>query len=279
LTRLKNWPSPQAKEWVYEFATAACTNPSTRALIAIGSIVRQVPKTNDVDLVYVLRGHRVSLADRPLDVDLRVYDAADVPALVRKGHDVLGWALSFGEVICEQDEYWSALRRKFRPVPLPDPCTSESRAATTEERYRDLRTLGDEEAAREQLVSALTHRAWARLLKAGVYPTSRPEVPKQLRDVGADTLADALEAVLGGQLIDLPIETADPRSAGANYRSPTESLGKRTERRLTEGLEDFARGRSYGPFRTGEEAAAFLRTTTGRKHTRRRKRRVGGGHR
>jgi hypothetical protein len=42
----------------------------------------------------------------------------------------------------------------------------------------------------------LTHRARAALLRAGVFPASRPELPAQLRQIRESTLAKDLEAAL-----------------------------------------------------------------------------------
>lgn len=58
--------------------------------------------------------------------------------------------------------------------------------------------MGDEDAAREQLISYLTHLGRAALIEAGVFPASRPEVPQQLRRIGRRALADDLEQALSG---------------------------------------------------------------------------------
>jgi hypothetical protein len=55
---------------------------------------------------------------------------------------------------------------------------------------------GDSDAAHEQLVTLLTHRAWASLLRNNVHPASRPELPDQLRSVGEQSLANSLEQAL-----------------------------------------------------------------------------------
>ncbi len=42
----------------------------------------------------------------------------------------------------------------------------------------------------------LTHSAHERLLRAGVFPYSRPELPRQLRSIGENNLSKELEDVL-----------------------------------------------------------------------------------
>ena len=130
-------------------------------------------------------------------MDVRVYDGNAVPALIEAGHDLLGWALRYGRLICEHDDYWTQLQARWQMnPPLPDPAIAERRASKAEASYRELRRLGDVDAAHEQLISLLTHKAWARLLRSGVYPASRPELPAQLSSIGDQSLAKRLKKVL-----------------------------------------------------------------------------------
>ena len=61
----------------------------------------------------------------------------------------------------------------------------------------DLLAVGDVEAASEELMFAVTHVARAILLKEGVFPLSRPELPAQLRDSEPD-IARLLEDLISG---------------------------------------------------------------------------------
>ena len=195
---LRIWPSPDARRWVSSFATKVCADPNTLALVAIGSIVRDVTVVQDVDLVYIYRSHPPDVSGHPLDVDVRVYDGGEVPDLIAGGHDLLGWAMRYGVLICEHDGCWTRLKAKWRGgPPLPDPRIAETRAVRAEAFYRDFSQIGDRDAAQEQLVSLLTHRAWARLLRAGVYPASRPELAEQLRGIGDRSLAKRIDRLLG----------------------------------------------------------------------------------
>jgi hypothetical protein len=138
------------------------------------------------------------LSDHPIDVDIRVYGAAEVPELIERGHDLISWCLRFGYLICERGEYWSSLRREWNSkAPLPNAEIAAERERKAAALYEQLNRLGDAEAAHEQLLSVLTHRAWARLLRRGIHPASRPELPSQLRSIGEESLAAAIEQELG----------------------------------------------------------------------------------
>ena len=56
--------------------------------------------------------------------------------------------------------------------------------------------MGDEDAAQEQRLVALTQDARARLIRHRVYPASRPELPEQLLAIKEAELAETLEAIL-----------------------------------------------------------------------------------
>src|SRR5262245_53131045 len=73
LETIRAWPSPEAKRWVFAFAKRICPEANTRALIAIGSIVREPAAVYDADLIYIYRTHRPDLSDHPIDVDVRIY--------------------------------------------------------------------------------------------------------------------------------------------------------------------------------------------------------------
>jgi hypothetical protein len=197
---------------VSSFAKRVCADGNTLALVAIGSLVRDVASVQDVDLVYIYKSKPPDVFEHPLDVDIRVYDGDKVPSLIAGGHDLLGWAMRYGVLICEHDEYWSRLGAKWPGgAPLPDPAIAETRASRAEAFHHELRRLGDRDAAQEQLVSLLTHRAWARLLRAGVFPASRPELAEQLRGIGDRSLARKFDNVLNQRGTERMSSAVDPK--------------------------------------------------------------------
>jgi hypothetical protein len=182
---------------VISFADQICADSNTAALVLIGSAARGFEKPNDIDLLYIYEHHRPLCSDHPLDVDIRLYAADEIVTRLRSSQDLLSWSLRFGRLVCERKDYWKRLGASFADLPLPDPEVAEERARQAERIHDELCRVGDLAAADEQLLTFLTHRAWACLLRAAVHPASRPELPAQLRTVGHSALALRLEDALG----------------------------------------------------------------------------------
>ena len=83
-------------------------------------------------------------------------------------------------------------------LPFPSAEAADARADRAARAAEGLRAGGDDEAADEVRLAALTQRARARLLRVGIFPLSRPELPDQLVELGdielARQLADLLHA-------------------------------------------------------------------------------------
>jgi hypothetical protein len=62
----------------------------------------------------------------------------------------------------------------------------------------DLLDMGDSDAAEEELLSAASQLARALMLRSLVFPLSRSELPRQLRKIHIDRLANLLELLLVG---------------------------------------------------------------------------------
>ena len=107
------------------------------------------------------------------------------------------WAVRFGEPFLDKDHAWQAIVRRWEGhLPLPDPVVSLERAKSVHRHLEHMREVGDEDAFNELNVSYLSHRARAVLAAAGTFPASRPELPRQLRELGDTALAARLEAAL-----------------------------------------------------------------------------------
>ncbi len=197
LESVEKWPSVPAREWVEQFFRMAYNRADILAIVAFGSIVRDVSHSADVDLLFVYRSEKPSFATPPLDVDVKAYRKTDVESLVARGHELLCWSLRFGKVLHQKDRYWSDLQQMWaRHLPLPSATVAEERAERARRLLNDLRVIGDDDAVQEQSITMLTHQARACLIRARVFPASRPELPKQLRSIGeleiASLLTDAL---------------------------------------------------------------------------------------
>lgn len=198
LESVEKWPSVPAREWVEQFFRMAYNRAEILAIVAFGSIVRDVSYSADVDLLFVYRSEKPSFATPPLDVDVKTYRKTDVESLVARGHELLCWSLRFGKVLHQKDRYWSDLQQTWaRHLPLPSATVAEERAERARRLLDDLRVIGDDDAVQEQSITMLTHQARACLIRARVFPASRPELPKQLRSIGeleiASRLTDALQ--------------------------------------------------------------------------------------
>ena len=191
------WPDDEARDWARHLMDTAHQDAAVKAVVATGSAVRAVDHSNDLDLVLVYRTERPALDRAPISVDLRCYDHHDVTARLATGHSYLSWAVRFGRVLFERDRWWSQLRVRWNDRQLlPSAGQANERARRAEHWRDDLAASGDDDAAAELHLAALTHRARAALTSAGVFPQSRPELAAQLRGVGAHGLAERLDEAL-----------------------------------------------------------------------------------
>lgn len=191
------WPTAASMQWTESFLASARDGLSISAVIAIGSAVRPNGGAADLDLVVICREPLNLNRSRPMEVDLRVYRTNDVDRLIAEGHDVLGWAIKFGQVLFQRSGFWDMTLSRWKDdLPLPSPETPRMRARETRRRFLNVLEIGDLDAALEQAISYVTHLAWAKLLEAGTFPASRRELPSQLRAIDSQRLADSLQGLL-----------------------------------------------------------------------------------
>lgn len=197
LTYVLRWPTGASRDWVTRTLPELCANESVLAVVLLGSAIRPADSSFDFDCLYVYKGARPVFPRAPAEVDIRGFDSARIEQFIADGHDLLTWSIKLGRVVCERDGYWSKLRAEWlERMPFPSADVADKRAAKAEELLGELRQVGDEDAAVEQLVTALTHRARAALLRAAVFPASRPELPNQLREIGEFHLAQSLQSAM-----------------------------------------------------------------------------------
>ena len=197
LAGVRSWPSEAARAWTRAAAARARRDPAVLALVASGSAVRGAGRSDDLDLVLVYEAQRPVLPRPPIDVDLRAYERADAARRLAAGHDYLSWTVRFGRVLVQRGAWWDALRADWLGrLALPSAADADARARAAGRLSRELLAAGDRDAAAEQRISMLTHRARARLSEAGVFPRSRSELAGQLRGVGEAALADRLARAL-----------------------------------------------------------------------------------
>lgn len=194
---VRKWPSKRARKWSEEFVWSAAKQSNIKAIIVLGSAIRNVSKIADIDFIIIYSNIKPKLNSPPIDVDIRAYDKSIVAKLLSEGHELLGWAVKLGCVVYERNRYWTNLRSNWVDrLKFPSMDDAMARAAKAENLYHDLSAMGDKDAANEQFITMLTHLARARLLGAGVFPTSRPELVRQLREISENELADKLAEAL-----------------------------------------------------------------------------------
>lgn len=194
-------PTEHSRQWLHALLRRAEADTNLLALVAIGSSVRAGVPSDDLDVLAPCRDRRALAEKAPIEVDLRKVDLDGVDERVRAGDPILVSALRFGRPLFDRDRTWTDLASRWSDsLPLPDPAVADRCAASAEKIMETLREIGDEDAFREHRLTWLTHRARARLIRAGVHPRSRPELPAQLRDLGDTDLAESLREALAYRL-------------------------------------------------------------------------------
>lgn len=196
LEKIKNWPSAESKQWVETFLRKDISSYDISAVVIFGSIVRNVDYCADVDLLIIYTDKKPKIYP-PIDVDVRIYKESEVESLIRDGNEVLGWAIRFGILLYEQNFYWSDISRRWENhLPLPSLVEAEKRAERARALLEDLGKIGDEDAINEQLITMLTQLARANLIRSGIFPASRAELPNQLKEIGEIKIANKLSKLL-----------------------------------------------------------------------------------
>ena len=166
-------------------------------MVAFGAALRTTRFTADVDLLVIYEHEEPTFEGRPMDVDIRWYERTKAESFIREVQEMLGWVLRHCELLCERDGYWTKIREEWvSRMPFPSAEVAEQRVERAWRLYRELREMGDDDAVREQGLVALTQEARAKLIRQGVYPASRPELPEQLYAINELQLAQKLESAL-----------------------------------------------------------------------------------
>lgn len=194
LSAVRRWVG-DSKSWLEWFLLAAQSNPSIVAIIVMGSAVRERGhRRSDFDLLVLYRGKRPVIA-APIEVDIRWYPIEKVESLLALGHEIICWAMKFGIPLLDAESKWAELKARWSGrIPLPSISEALTRGQRSLQKAREMLDAGDDAAASDLLLAAVTQFVRARLLEHNVFPASRPELPKQLLAVSpADPLAALLE--------------------------------------------------------------------------------------
>ena len=196
---IRRWAG-DSERWLAAFLEAAPSNSSIIAIIVMGSAVRERGhRRSDFDLLLIYRGKR-PVIKAPLEVDIRFLAIERIDDEIAKGHEILCWALKFGTALYDPQDYWDHLQQSWsKRIPLPSAIDARDRGQQALTRAAEMLQVGDESAADDLVLAALTQFARERLIKNDVFPASRPELPDQLRQIHEDDpLAEILEDAMYG---------------------------------------------------------------------------------
>ncbi len=167
------------------------------ALLLTGSTVRG-SRTSISDLDYHVIGVAISHVDLPADLDIHCVSPATFRIRLDEGDDFTQWSLRFGRVIFDNGIVRDSLRLIERLGLWPDASRKADQALKSLKIAHAMVQSGDQDAAVEQVRTALTLTARWHLLAAHRFPLSRGELPEQLGQLGLPDLAAGLAATING---------------------------------------------------------------------------------
>jgi len=164
-------------------------------ILAIGSAARGT-ETNrsDIDLL-ILTESRIGRLKCPAPFHVQYETLANFRVRLSKGDDFAAWAVRYGIPLLSTD-VWRMLCSEEVAGTWPSWQRKVSHALRRLMLAYDLLRDGDEEAATEEMLFALSHAGRALLLRAGEFPLSRPELPEQLARLGYPQLSELLKKLL-----------------------------------------------------------------------------------
>ena len=172
------------------------SNPSVEfAAVLVGSVARGTStERSDIDVVFVseqrLRRPRCSA-----HVHAQLFVANEIRRKLRAGDDLASWCVRFGLTIVDPG-IWTTITTGPEATVWPDWKLKIAHAARRLILASQLIQVGDLTAASEEALYASTHTARAILLRAAVFPLSRPEMVEQLKTTGHPSLAKLLRQLL-----------------------------------------------------------------------------------
>lgn len=177
--------------------TERARESGAQALLLSGSTARGT-RTAISDLDYHLVGKPIATDDMPADFDLHVVSAEKLRERLREGDDFTQWSLRFGLIVFDRGVIREAMQAIVEQQSWPDPARKRAQAETSLRIARAMVESGDQDAAIEQVRTALTLAARWYLLGHGQFPLSRGELPAQLKKLGATALATSLTDTIHG---------------------------------------------------------------------------------
>jgi hypothetical protein len=166
-----------------------------KALILSGSTARHC-RTEISDLDYHLVGPKIETKDLPRELDLHVLSPEKLESEVLGGDDFVQWSLRFGCVVFDDGTVRRVLRLIADRRMWPDAERKRAHAAKSLDLARRFVESGDRDGALVQVRTSLSLAARARLLREGIFPLARAELPAQLEAIACSNAARHLSATI-----------------------------------------------------------------------------------
>lgn len=182
---------------LHRLLTVRARDSGANALLLSGSTARGT-RTEISDLDYHLVGEPIATSDMPAELDLHVVSVAKLRERLDEGDDFTQWSLRFGLVVFDDGVIRDAVREIVEHRLWPDPVRKRQQAEKSLQIARAMVESDDQDAAIEQVRTALTLTARWHLLEHRLFPLSRGELPSQLQGLGATDLAASLADTIHG---------------------------------------------------------------------------------
>lgn len=162
------------------------------AVLLVGSVARSAATAqSDLDLL-VVPEQTIRVRRTASRLHIQIIPEADFQARLKAGDDFAAWCVRYAIPIVHAD-VWGRILRTADANKWPDWRHKIEHSARRLLLGNDLFQLGDEEAAAEELLYAISHAGRAVLLKGKVFPLSRPEMITQLNESEYPQLGAILE--------------------------------------------------------------------------------------
>ena len=165
------------------------------AAVLVGSVARETStERSDIDVVFV-SGERLRHPRCVGRVHAQVFEADEFRGKLRDGDDFALWCVRLGVPLADPG-IWAAIAAAPEAAKWPDWKPKLAHATRRLILASHLLKVGDRTAASEEALYAATHVGRALLLRAAVFPLSRPEVVEQLAAAGHRPLVQLLRRLL-----------------------------------------------------------------------------------
>ena len=170
-------------------------------VVLVGSGARDTMNgRSDIDILVLHDDHPQIRLDSPGDVHVQQDSRSRFLRRLEDGDDYPGWALRFGVLIHDPGGWWAEhVAAELNAPHWPDWRAKVGYAKKRMRMASEMLHVGDVDAACEEFMFAASHVARATLLKNGLFPLSRPELPTQLETI-EPSLAKLLDRLISGDV-------------------------------------------------------------------------------